>query len=220
MTRASHHNASDKRKQAAAAYRKEHGDEMRQQARAYHASPTGQAKRKVYYAAHQEEILRKARESRQRPERKERAKAYRTEAMRRPVKRIERSLRGRLRDVLRGRRGEIDVEALTGCSLSCLRAHLESLWREGMSWENYGVKGWHIDHVKPCASFNLSAPEEQRACFHWSNLQPMWASENKSKGDKMVHNGKVIRGRTLKPLLVAWGNGPRHYCVPPAGWQG
>ena len=49
-----------------------------------------------------------------------------------------------------------------------------------MTWENYGE--WHIDHRKPCASFDLTKEEEQKMCFHFTNLQPMWASMNISKG--------------------------------------
>jgi hypothetical protein len=53
-----------------------------------------------------------------------------------------------------------------------------------MSWENYGK--WHIDHIIPCSSFNLSLPEEQRNCFHYSNLQPLWAKDNIFKANKSV----------------------------------
>lgn len=52
-----------------------------------------------------------------------------------------------------------------------------------MTWENYGE--WHIDHIKPCASFDLNDPEQQKLCFHYTNLQPMWAKENQKKADKL-----------------------------------
>ena len=48
-----------------------------------------------------------------------------------------------------------------------------------MAWSNYGK--WHIDHIEPCANFDLSIPEEQTACFHYTNLQPLWAEENLKK---------------------------------------
>lgn len=49
-----------------------------------------------------------------------------------------------------------------------------------MSWDNYGER--HVDHIKPCAKFDLSKPDEQRACFHYTNLQPLWAKDNIAKG--------------------------------------
>jgi putative phage-type endonuclease len=59
---------------------------------------------------------------------------------------------------------------------------LETKFKEGMTWENHGE--WHIDHIKPCASFNLLDDYEQKKCFHYKNLQPLWATENLRKGDK------------------------------------
>lgn len=52
-----------------------------------------------------------------------------------------------------------------------------------MSWDNYGRGGrkWQIDHIKPCAYFDLTKPEDQRKCFHYSNLQPLWQKDNLEK---------------------------------------
>lgn len=72
---------------------------------------------------------------------------------------------------------------LLGCSPNEFRKHLESLWTSGMSWDNYGPTGWHIDHIKPCASFDLTDPAQQKACFHWTNCQPLWAKDNFAKSD-------------------------------------
>lgn len=72
---------------------------------------------------------------------------------------------------------------LTGCTVKDLKAHLEKQFQSGMSWKNYGK--WHIDHIKPCISFDLVKEEEQRKCFHYSNLQPLWAFDNTSKGAKL-----------------------------------
>ena len=73
---------------------------------------------------------------------------------------------------------------LLGCSISFLKIFLEAKFKEGMTWENHGE--WHIDHIKPCALFNLIDEEEQKKCFHYTNLQPLWASENLSKGCKYI----------------------------------
>lgn len=80
---------------------------------------------------------------------------------------------------------------LTGCSIKFLKKYIEDRLTKGMTWENYGVKGWHIDHIKPCASFDLTKPEEQRKCFHYTNLQPMWWFDNFAKNS--FYNGKRIR---------------------------
>jgi hypothetical protein len=73
---------------------------------------------------------------------------------------------------------------LTGCTKEELVKHLEMNFKENMSWDNYGE--WHIDHIKPCASFDLTKEEEQKKCFHWTNLQPLWAIENLRKGCKIT----------------------------------
>jgi len=62
--------------------------------------------------------------------------------------------------------------------------HLESTFKPGMTKKNHGL--WHIDHIRPCASFDLTKPEEQLKCFHYTNLQALWADENFSKGAKFV----------------------------------
>ena len=73
---------------------------------------------------------------------------------------------------------------LLGCSIEQLKSHLESKFTKGMSWKNYGK--WHIDHIKPCASFDLNKASEQRKCFHYKNLQPLWAKDNIKKGARYV----------------------------------
>ncbi len=78
------------------------------------------------------------------------------------------------------------TEELLGCTIEKCKIYLESLFKEGMSWDNYGYRGWHIDHIEPCSSFNLTNIEEQKKCFHYTNLQPLWAKDNLSKGDKLT----------------------------------
>ena len=75
---------------------------------------------------------------------------------------------------------------LVGCSGQELVAHLESLFQSDMGWHNYGIGTgkWHVDHKRPCASFDLTNPEQQKVCFHYSNLQPMWELDNLTKGAK------------------------------------
>lgn len=68
-----------------------------------------------------------------------------------------------------------------GCSPEELKAHIESLFLEGMTWNNYGKRGWHIDHIRPVSSFK---PEEWEQINHYTNLQPLWWYDNLLKGDK------------------------------------
>lgn len=71
-----------------------------------------------------------------------------------------------------------------GCTSSFLKEWLESQFTEEMTHENYGSY-WHIDHVKPCSSFDLSKEDEIAECFNWRNLQPLKGEENLSKSNKI-----------------------------------
>ena len=62
--------------------------------------------------------------------------------------------------------------------------HLEKQFQPGMSWDNHGYDGWHVDHIRPCASFDLTDEEQVRKCFHYTNLQPLWAKDNLRKGSE------------------------------------
>jgi hypothetical protein len=90
-------------------------------------------------------------------------------------------LRARVKSVLRGKNKSEHTLKLLGCSLNKLKQHLEKQFKPGMTWKNYGL--WHIDHIKPCAKFDLSKPSEQRKCFNYKNLQPLWAIDNLRKSD-------------------------------------
>lgn len=72
---------------------------------------------------------------------------------------------------------------LIGCTRPELVAHLENQFKPGMSWANRNL--WHIDHIRPCASFDLTDPIQIKQCFHYTNLQPLWALENIIKGKKI-----------------------------------
>lgn len=96
---------------------------------------------------------------------------------------ILKNLRTRISQVIRGKNKSQSTLKLLGCSVAFLKKHLESKFTEGMSWNNYGrgwngKKEWHIDHKTPCYAFDLLKPEEQIKCFHYTNLQPLWATEN------------------------------------------
>ena len=75
---------------------------------------------------------------------------------------------------------------LLGCTLPFFKKYLEERFTEKMSWGNYGLFGWHIDHKIPCSAFDLTKKEEQEKCFHYTNMQPLWCTDNILKGDKLA----------------------------------
>lgn len=98
-----------------------------------------------------------------------------------PMWNLINNLRRRLRYCLHGKRKEKNTMSLIGCSSKTLRQHIETQFMNGMTWENYGQ--WHVDHIIPCSAFDFSKPGEQEKCFHYTNLQPLWAKDNLIKGD-------------------------------------
>jgi Prasinovirus endonuclease VII len=97
---------------------------------------------------------------------------------------IKQRLCSRITGVLRRRKNRKNGRTieLIGCTWIFLKRHLESQFMDGMSWANRHL--WHIDHERPCASFDLTDREQQLACFHYSNLRPLWSHENMKKGAK------------------------------------
>lgn len=83
-----------------------------------------------------------------------------------------------------GQRKHRKTAELLGCDKNFLMRWIERQFKEGMSWDNYGVKGWHVDHIRPCRTFDLTDPNELMACFHYTNLQPLWWYENLAKSGK------------------------------------
>lgn len=97
----------------------------------------------------------------------------------------------RIRQVLHGAVKSARTQELLGCSVDQFRTHIESLFEPGMSWANAGE--WHLDHIRPCASFDLTDPAQQRACFRHTNLQPLWAADNIRKSATRFRLGPLRR---------------------------
>lgn len=107
------------------------------------------------------------------------------------------NLRTRIYQALKGINKSKRTLELLGFTSKNFRHHLESQFKEGMTWENYGtgwngkgMKEWHVDHIKPCVSFDLTDPKQQKECFNYKNLQPLWATENFRKSDKDIYYAK------------------------------
>jgi hypothetical protein len=104
-----------------------------------------------------------------------------------PVFRLKENLRRRMNCALNSigvKRTKRTIDLL-GIDIKGLWKHLKSKFKTGMTIKNHG-KIWHIDHIIPIASFDLTDPKQQAKCFHYTNLQPLWAHENLSKGAKIL----------------------------------
>lgn len=96
--------------------------------------------------------------------------------------RINNSMRSRIYAAIKGKGYKKGLLSNISYTVVDLMTHLEKRFQPGMNWENYGK--WHIDHIRPCASFDLDKQEEFDECWKLENLQPLWAYDNISKGSK------------------------------------
>lgn len=172
-------------------WRKKNADRVKAYRKQWYAG-----KGKKYRAARKEKVA-----ARERAYRKEYAKKNRVkmnENARRYVaeKRIKNlnfkiltTIRNRLMGCLRSKKQDRTL-VLLGCDIPFLKNYLEARFKPGMTWENHG-KGegkWHVDHIKPCASFDFTDHAQQKICFHYTNLQPLWGYLNLRKSDYVVED--------------------------------
>ena len=140
---------------------------------------------KKWYLKNIEHIKEQKKEYLSRPEKKE----LRRNRMRNRYKtdinfRLTELCRRRLRHALKGNSKTASTMKLIGCTIDELRQHIESKFEPWMNWENQGLGGWDVEHIKACFHFNMEDPQQQRACFNWSNLQPMEHIANIKKGTR------------------------------------
>ena len=101
-----------------------------------------------------------------------------------------------------GAKKSVHTLDLLGCSIEEFRLHIESQFQEGMTWENQGKDGWHLDHIIPCKYFDLSIEENQRICFNYRNLQPLWAKDNLKKSSKIPPNYQILYFEIKRALKI------------------
>jgi hypothetical protein len=94
---------------------------------------------------------------------------------------IAKTIRDHTTGLLRNPKKHQSMLRYIGCSLDQYRIHLESLFELGMTWENRGFNGWHIDHKNPLANFDLTDEKQLKIACNYKNLQPMWKNDNLKK---------------------------------------
>ena len=124
--------------------------------------------------------------------RKKRAKKYAPRLRKRVAKRKKTDVNFKLRIVLSKRvlaavkfaktKKAFKTQKLIGCSIKTMRKHLEKQFKDGMTWQNHGRYGWHIDHIRPLEKFDLTDSQQQLIAFNYKNCQPLWWRENLEKG--------------------------------------
>lgn len=147
---------------------------------------------KKYYQEHKEEASNYKKKYRQ--EHKEEMNEWAKNRKKNNIEfRISQNLRSKLHKILNSQNAKKSAHTieLVGCTIKELLRHIKSQFDSKMTWDNYGYYGWHIDHIKPCAAFDLTKTEEQKKCFNYKNLQPLWWPDNLSKTS--FYKGKLYR---------------------------
>lgn len=170
-------------------YWKDHANQLEKHSKS-RTKPENILQRKGYYEKNKNEYrerhLKYMQDETKRKHKKEASqkrhnKRYRTD----PEYNILIKIRARIRTELnRKRNGKLKNKttlAYLGCSYEFLKSHIESLFTDGMTWDKVLSGEIHLDHIRPCSSFQLTDPEQQMACFNWKNLQPLWWEDNLRK---------------------------------------
>tara|TARA_X000001036_G_C20554952_1_gene755951 strand:+ start:115 stop:1008 length:894 start_codon:yes stop_codon:yes gene_type:complete len=132
------------------------------------------------------DLNKKNREARNADEVREYARKYHSTRSKEDIEfKLTTNLRTLIRSAIKRGGGvkSIKSESLIGCSVKECRDHIEKQFKNGMGWENWDLEGWHIDHIRPCSSFNMKEVAQQRIAFNWRNLRPLWSTENIQKKD-------------------------------------
>lgn len=156
--------------------------------KAYQASSASKAAYKKYHESPEVKARLKAAQKAYlaTPEGRAKREAYITRRWKTDVNyRIRKILRARLYSAIKNNVKCGSAVRDLGCSIEDFKIYIESKFQPGMTWENHSMTGWHLDHIRPLASFDLQNPNDFRCAFHFSNYQPLWASDNLLKGAKL-----------------------------------
>ena len=117
-----------------------------------------------------------------------------------PIFRMRLACASRVSYAIKERKADYKTMELLGCSYEHLEKWLQYQFTGNITLENYGSY-WHLDHVIPCARFDLSKDEEIKRCFHWTNIQPLEATRNTSKGDRTHIMEQIMQELKIKTFL-------------------
>jgi len=143
------------------------------------------AKKKIYRDVNKERLNAKQREYYRNPKILKKLKdRYRRD----PVRRINNSMSCGIRQAIKKQKAGLHWESFVNYTIEDLITHLESKFKLGMTWNNYGKYGWHIDHIVPKTAFNITSNdcEDFKKCWSLNNLQPLWWIENLRKHNRIV----------------------------------
>lgn len=175
------------------AYREAHREELNAKKKIYRQ--THKEKTRAYAESHQEEIkawrennknriAAKCKEWREKN--KEHVIHYYREKRKTDIQYTKScNYRRRISAAIRAGKLSKNMTNLLGCDFETLKEYLEKQFKPGMTWENYGRTGWQVDHIKPCASFDMTDEKQVAECFNYKNMQPLWCFENQQKSDKL-----------------------------------
>lgn len=171
-------------------YYQKNRDEIKEKSRKnYQENREDRRKKQNIYREKNKDKINKVDRAWQKANRKKINKHKRDRYANDPAYRTLRLLSKRLYKVLSGNPKRESTMELIGCDRDHLIFHLESQFTDDMSWENQGE--WHIDHIQPCASFDQTDLEQRRICWHYTNLQPLWAEDNLRKRDRFSGDHQV-----------------------------
>jgi hypothetical protein len=177
-------------------YRQKYYEEHKDEIKLYHKNYRLQNKEKLdvhyknYYQENKKYVIQKSREYYYNNREKIIPKMTEYERNRRQnniYARLVENLRCRLFIAIKSGKGIKISKSLEylGAQPKFIKEYIEQQFKPGMSWQNYGMHGWHIDHIIPVSKFDLTNENERKKCFHYTNLQPLWAEENMKKSNKL-----------------------------------
>lgn len=181
------------------AYKKENAERVLRAMREWYEENAEEKKayQRQYRKDNLEEVRKRDKEYRQ-SHRKKTNLYYKERRKNNPVTQLSRNISSMMSYSLKNGKNGQHWEDLAGWTAEECRARLESLFTEGMSWDNYGRGGWVVDHIIAICRWNITSTECQafKGCWSLDNLQPLWDIRNMEKGSKPMHPKYLIKPKT------------------------